>query len=225
VIKKFKGFPPGKVKQIQIPAQFFSDLLPLIDDAAELKVTLFCFMALHQKEGKHRFLRRQDFAPLLESLGEHPDSALETALAQAVERESLLLGESRGEKLYFMNSAAGRESLRQLQAGTWQPDDAGHSVEIMPERPNIYALYEANIGALTPMIAEALKDAEREYPAQWVADAMRLAVAQNKRNWRYIESILKRWQLKGKDDEKHEGNIVENGQRRIAGNVDDFIKR
>ena len=65
---------------------------------------------------------------------------------------------------------------------------------------NIYSHYEENIGLLTPMIADTLNDAEKEYPAEWIIDSIRLAVVNSKRNWRYCEAILKRWKQNGKDD-------------------------
>jgi len=43
------------------------------------------------------------------------------------------------------------------------------------------------------MLADRLRDAENEYPAEWIPEALRLAVERNVRNWRYIEGILKRW--------------------------------
>lgn len=64
---------------------------------------------------------------------------------------------------------------------------------------NIFTHYESNIGVLTPMIADCLKDAEKEYPAAWIIEAIALAVTNNKRNWRYCETILKRWKESGKD--------------------------
>ena len=51
-MKGFPGFPDGKVRLTQVPNLFFSDLLPIIDNMAELKVTLYAFWALGQKEGK-----------------------------------------------------------------------------------------------------------------------------------------------------------------------------
>jgi len=77
---------------------------------------------------------------------------------------------------------------------------------------NIYALYEQNIGALTPLIADALKDAERTYGAEWIADALKLAVTNNKRNWKYCEAILKRWKVEGKDD----GSAPPSGKKRTG---------
>jgi DnaD/phage-associated family protein len=67
---------------------------------------------------------------------------------------------------------------------------------------NIFTHYEANIGILTPMIADSLEDAEKLYPFEWILDSFRLAVENNKRNWRYCEAILKRWKESGKDDGK-----------------------
>ena len=55
---------------------------------------------------------------------------------------------------------------------------------------------------LTPLIAEELKDAESRYPADWIREAFREAVAHNKRNWRYIGRILERWAVEGKDHGK-----------------------
>lgn len=76
-----------------------------------------------------------------------------------------------------------------------ESDDEG-----TPPAPNIYTLYEQNIGALTPLLADTLKDAEQTYPQPWIADAMLLAVKNNKRNWKYCEAILRRWNTEGKDD-------------------------
>jgi len=62
--------------------------------------------------------------------------------------------------------------------------------------PNVFALYESEIGQLTPMVAEKLKDAEQAYSEQWVLDAIELAVEHNKRNWKYCEAILKNCKTK-----------------------------
>jgi DNA replication protein len=54
---------------------------------------------------------------------------------------------------------------------------------------------------LTPMLAEELKEAEKEYPAEWIADAFRIAVKQNKRSWAYINGILKRMKTEGRGED------------------------
>ena len=68
----FAGFPDGMRRATPIPNLFFSDLLPLIDNMAELKVTLYAFWALGQREGAVRYLRLTDFMAdpvLLKAMG------------------------------------------------------------------------------------------------------------------------------------------------------------
>jgi len=78
------------------------------------------------------------------------------------------------------------------------------------QRPNIFTLYEQNIGPITPLIADELREAELEYPPAWIEDAMRQAVEYSKRNWRYVHGILRRWQAEGRgngvDSRRSEGD-------------------
>jgi DnaD/phage-associated family protein len=108
------------------------------------------------------------------------------------------------ETWYFLNTSTSRETVAALQAGTFEADarvlgpEPIHEVRVY--RPNVFALYEQNIGPLTPMIAGKLEEAETEYPAEWIEEAIGLSVEYNKRNWRYVEAILQRWETEGKDD-------------------------
>jgi DnaD/phage-associated family protein len=70
--------------------------------------------------------------------------------------------------------------------------------------PGIFALYEENIGSITPLIAEELQDAEQRYPPEWLRYAFKEAVSVNKRSWRYVERILRRWETEGPDYEEPE---------------------
>ncbi len=232
---KFDGFQPGKFRLIQVPAPFFSDLLPLIDDLAELKLTLFCIWALSQKDSRFRYLRQRDFFnndTLIDSMrltapDSDPVETIVAALQRAVERGTLLMVDvtldSGAEPLYFMNSASGRMAAELVQAGKWQPGDMHNPVEILPERPNVYQLYEANIGSITPMLAEELKDAEAEFPAFWLEEAVRLAVEHNKRSWRYIRAILDRWDREGRDRGLTGRFAQQDGQKYISGKYAPFI--
>ena len=47
----FKGFPEGKHHQVSIPSLLFKDLLPIIDDLGEMKISLYTFWRLDQMEG------------------------------------------------------------------------------------------------------------------------------------------------------------------------------
>ncbi len=235
-MQKFEGFPPGsKLSPTAFPAQFFSELMPMIDDLAEMKVTVFCFWALHQKTGHFRYLRGREFsdnAVLLDGLraacpGNEPQDTLEIALRRAIERGTLLCAEvdldSGKDTLYFVNSELGRTAVEQIRAGAWYMNDEA-AVEILPERPNIFRLYEKNIGALTPRIADHLKDAEKDFPEGWLEEAIYLAVEANKRNWRYIQAILKRWETEGKDSGVIGRSAEKDGESYTSGKYADFIK-
>jgi len=78
---------------------------------------------------------------------------------------------------------------------------------IIIERPNVYTLYEQNIGLLTPIVAEKLQEAEGHYPVEWINAAFEEAVLNNKRNWRYIERILERWTVEGRQSGKDRGSV------------------
>ncbi|MBK8034778.1 MAG: DnaD domain protein [Chloroflexi bacterium] len=225
---KFNGFLPGKQPTFAVYTQFISELLPLIDHVVELKVTLYAMWAIQQREGTFRYLLRRDFtvnAAFMAGIG--GEAALDDGLARACARETLLsteveLGES-PERLYFINTALGRTALEQVRLGLWQPGHEG-LVEILPERPNIYRLYEDHFGQLTPMIADMLKDAEKDFPLNWIIEAMRIAVAKNARNWRFVQGILDRWQREGKGNAVDQRPDERDGKRYISGEYADFLE-
>lgn len=205
-VRPFAGFPAGRLNKIVVPERFFSDLLPLIDDLHELKLTVYCFWALQQREGDQRYLRLRDLLAdtvFMVGMGAAADAEQHVcaALAQAVARGSLLEvmvpGAGGDEAVYFMNTDKGRRAVEALERGEWQPGN-GAAVGLIADRPNVFALYEENFGPLTPMLSEALRDAENTYPYGWIQDAMRAAVENNKRSWRYVEAILRRWATEGR---------------------------
>jgi DNA replication protein len=73
----------------------------------------------------------------------------------------------------------------------------------MTEQPNIFKLYEDNIGPITPLIKDKLLDAEEDYPQSWIQRAFEIAVEHNARNWSYIHAILERWRINGFDNGKN----------------------
>ncbi len=82
---------------------------------------------------------------------------------------------------------------------------------IAVERPNVFRLYEQNIGVLTPLIADQLIEAIELYPDGWIEDAINEAVSLNRRNWRYIQRILQRWGTEGRGDETYRRNQSASG--------------
>ncbi len=63
--------------------------------------------------------------------------------------------------------------------------------------------FEENIGIITPMIADELKDIVATYPPGWFEEAVKRACEQNKRRLAYVKAILENWHRNGKDQLKH----------------------
>ncbi|HZU65671.1 MAG TPA: DnaD domain protein [Ktedonobacteraceae bacterium] len=128
---------------------------------------------------------------------------------------------------YFFNTARSRKVVAELQGGEIVPASlldierepqveqetavvqigkstvsrnygAKQHIQVQIERPNIFVLYEQNIGLLSPLIADELQDAADHYPADWIEAAFREAVQHNKRKWSYIRAILRRWETEGR---------------------------
>jgi DnaD/phage-associated family protein len=85
------------------------------------------------------------------------------------------------------SSSASSGESSQKNSAVWEPS----------EKPNIFRLYESNFGALTPILADILREAEKEYPQDWLEYAFQEAVKNNKRSWKYAEAILKRIKVDG----------------------------
>ncbi len=233
-MKGFAGFPGGKQPYTPIPNLFFGELLPDIDHLGELKVTLHLFWLLAQKQGARRYVSGQELAAdhrLLSGLatpGMSPEEALRDALERAVVRRTLLrvtTGEGPGQRdWYFVNSEKGRQAVDDLLAGKWTPAEPDQPLRLQVQRPNIFVLYEQNIGPLTPLLAEELREAEDTYPASWIEDAFREAVELNKRSWRYVQRILERWAEDGREDETSRRGDERDRRRFIEGEYADYIE-
>jgi DnaD/phage-associated family protein len=86
--------------------------------------------------------------------------------------------------------------------------------------PNVFTVYQSNIGMLTPMIRDSVADAEQTYSADWVIAAIQEAVASNARSWKYCEAILSRWKRDGfkssRPGKVPPGETVEEHNRRVV---------
>ncbi len=230
MMKAFSGFPPGKTIIVPIPEPVFSTLIPLIDDLAELKLTLHILWRLGQQRERLRYVRKDELAKdeilqeSLRELGSDPQAVLIQALARAVERGTLLPVRDPGAlagtdaTLYFANTPKGRATVAAIQRGEWPAGLASAT------RPTIFALYEENIGLLTPLISDELRAAEQEYPPEWIEDAFREAVSLNKRSWKYIRAILERWRSEGRSDETSRRSRETDRYRYIKGEYGEYIE-
>ncbi len=205
----YPGFP-RKVKQVPVPAPLLGSLLERIDDLAELKCALRVISLLSEKRGYPRFLTLREIQSddiLARAL---PDSGkdksadiIEKALGRAVKRGTLsfvVMGSGQKRQPVFgLNTASDRAALARLVDKS--PEDLAPEYEPVAasvERSNIFEMYEQNIGLLSPIISDQLREAEQMYHEDWIADAFGEAVAQNKRSWRYISAILERWEREGR---------------------------
>jgi len=218
-MEQFKGFP-AKSQFTAVPNAFFSTLLPQISDIAELKTTLHIFQTLYQKRGYPRFTSYRELLAnksLMNSLKEAespPGEALRNALEAAAKRGTILHlvldRDSMPEDIYLLNTESDRQTMAKIQSGELKLSGLELKEPALidaEEPPDIFTLYEQNIGMLTPMIAEELRDALKVYPENWISDAIKEAVSNNKRKWSYISAILERWTAEGRGDGTYRGDF------------------
>jgi len=74
-----------------------------------------------------------------------------------------------------------------------QGDCAADGRKVTIDRPNVFLIYEQNVGLLTPIVAALIREAVATYPETWIRDAISVSVQSNRRNWRYIQRVLDRW--------------------------------
>lgn len=207
---RFDGFPSGRLNTTPLPEPFFSQILPELDDLGELKVILYAFWFLNQLESDVRYFTLEDISSderFLSGWGERTTArpAVKAAVTRAVERGVFIQANTltpQGKMdIFFINGPRGRAALRALEQNAWTADPAGRPViHLDMLRPNIFELYEQHIGPLTPLIADRLREAETEYPGDWIEDAVEVAVVRNTRRWDYVEGILRSWKEKGRDE-------------------------
>lgn len=186
---RFSGFDPA-VPPVPLPGEFFTVLLDEIDDPLELRVALVALWQVAITAQPRRISAPQvaawisgveDVTPLLESLA----------------KRGVLSGDPAQGWTWTLPADA-----LPAQPGTTAPAPA------VPEIPNVYRLYQDNIGNLTAAVADRLRDAEAAYPEAWIREAIEEAAVQNKRSWAYIEAILRRWKQDGRQEGRDDGTAA-----------------
>ena len=236
-MKQFNGFP-ARMEFTPIPNVFFSRLLSQISDIAELKTTLHIFWSLYHKRGYPRFITYRELlgnTSLMSSLTEgakSPDEVLRNALGMAIKRETVLHialdRDGAPEDIYFLNTESDSQIVAKIRNGEFRLPGlkAGGQAHIeTEEQPDIFTLYEQNIGMLTPMIAEELLEAEKHYPVGWIRDAIKEAVNQNKRKWNYISAILERWLSEGRRNGTYRRYSKTDPDKYIKGKYGGVVRR
>ena len=195
-----------KTDSILLPEPFFTRLMPEIRDLAELKTVLYIFYLIQRKQECPHLVTYKELLSheLIALVGEE---ILHRVLELAVEHGALLHS--------TVNINGKDEDTYSLASESDQYTDN-----------NIFTLYEQNIGIITPMIAEELKDAGNLYPSQWIEEAFKEAVTMNKRSWKYIARILERWATEGKDSGKYKGNIKKDDpDKYVKGKYGHLVRR
>lgn len=207
-MEKFDGFPAGELRFTAVPDLFFARLLPQIDNLVELKLILH-FLWVHYRQArqgisKNELLTDETLVQSLALIDDEVEQAVTLGLSRAVAHKMLLHAQVETEDgrhdLYFLNSERGRLARAKVEEG-----EVGvvaiSGLEVAPptKRPNIFELYEDNIGLISPILADELKDAENIYSPEWIEDAFKIAVENNVRKWSYIRAILERWATSGRE--------------------------
>ena len=216
----FSGFT-GSTLYTPVPNPVFGPILEQIQDLAELKVTLRGLWLFHRKRAHKavsldEFLADRSLLRGLRSEGKDAEEEIRRGLRLAVTRGTFLTHKSDGTgSVFLLNTEAGRRALAHLDAGGAgiTLDIGDEPVEDVPdlERPNIFALYEDSIGSISALLADELKEAESRYPASWLREAFGIAVTENKRSWRYVSGILRRWTAEGRENK---GDYAKKGDAR-----------
>jgi DnaD/phage-associated family protein len=241
--KRLRGFPV-RGRWTPLPDLFFSRYLPALTDGVQIKAFLHFHWRVYRRP-QHRppAVRVADLvtAPALRrgvrALGvplEAIGSAIHGAVGELMDAGLVLAVEEPvdGETVTWLlpNTHEGRTARARLLAGelalgaggpALAPEEAPAGAE---EPTNIFVLYEENIGPVTPLLAEELKEAESVYPDVWILDAFRIALERNVRKWSYIRAILEGWRVEGRSDESDRQRGAGTRGRYLEGEFGEYVK-
>ena len=201
---------PSTTTFTPVPDPLLGDVLKGIDSLAELKCILRALWHIHRKKGTLRFVTLVELRddPVLRSAlnREEIEGAMKGAASLSIfARAPINTGKSRTD-LFVLNQESHRAALRRAMAGEIALPHADGLEAVAPpgrkKRPNVFDLYEQEIGIITPVVADELKAAETEYPKEWIENAVREAALSGRRSWPYVRAILRRWNKEGKSDGK-----------------------
>ena len=207
---------------IPVPRSFFDRHLARIRDVAALKVLLTIYRYVATNGADEQYVAEDAVTSdrtLLEGLrmiatSREPLEDIRRGIGLLVAHDAIVricLEEGEDESFWLMpkepeNQLRLNAIVRGEQPFPFRRIASANSSRIAIERPNVFRLYEQNVGMLTPLIADQLIEAIELYPEGWIDEAINEAVSLNRRNWRYIQRILQRWETEGRGDETDRRN-------------------
>ncbi len=200
-------FPRG-YRSTPVPNPLLADLLVKITDPDELRLTLRAVWALHQERAFPPSLTMPELASdrtvaaMLGAAAEDLENRVSALLNKAAERGTLLKIPVRdGQDRYYLNTEPVRRALARQgiapeetreAAGAETEFETWPDLEAAAEPSLAVVAYEENIGQITPLVAEKIRDAIDDHSELAVIDAIRTAAARDTRNWNYIAALLRR---------------------------------
>lgn len=116
-----------------------------------------------------------------------------------------------------------------------QKEKAAAAAALGSDSLNAAVVWENEMGSITPVIADTLKDWAKAYPPGWAADAIREAKLSGGQSPKYVWRILERWRREGRDAGpkpgqkqgalRAQGGEEPDGRRYISGKFAEFIER
>jgi len=207
--QRFDGFVSG-VELTPVPSPLLSDLLVAFDDLSELKLALRIVWLLHRKPATERFLTADELAgdevaaAMLDAYGAELNRKIESILQNLRQAQIILQAYNQGKNFYMLNNEPSRQLVN---SGRFVPVRRDLDLEAPPTAgfrrgsAEIVRIYEANIGALTPLAAERLNELLHQYLEADILAAIKTAVLNGAPNLSYINAILRSG---GKRDGKHQ---------------------
>ena len=194
--------------QSLLPNRLLVRELKNVQSASLIKAVLYVYIKAGEASvSLNELLSDRAFVSLFKDMAE-----AKKALAEAVLGKFILAFPVNDDTYYFAASEDGYQSF--LLASSNRPEKK--ECELAENTPNIYVLYEENVGILTPLVAQELGRIEKEYPDTWIYDAFKEASLQNKKSLKYIMRIL---------ENRASNNPFENKDKYTQGKYGRYVKQ
>jgi len=208
------GFAQDAGLDLHLPADFAERICSADCQKDCVILMLTVFHLLGKQERPTRILDAYLLADAVIPAMAYSVDRYEIALAEALEAQLLLAYTEfhhPGQHYLIPATPVGLRLYTALSNGEISIKEVDQALPVpLHPKPNLYELYEQNIGLITPMMADQLKLDEAEYPYEWIVEAIDEAVQHNARSWKYVSAILKNWKDKGRGPrEEKPGDIDE----------------